>query len=247
MIILLYLILVFIVFIILKNFIFKNKTEPFFFQIGNNENVVKSKDDFSDMLYNFIEIVNNPESQNLNSENEVTEDKVALGKMLFFDKRLSKDETQSCNTCHNLETYGVDNLSFSPGDAGGLGGRNSPTVLNAALHKTQFWDGRAKDLQEQAAGPIANPKEMGFSHQLAIDTVSSMPGYQARFAKIYQSNNIDIDKITDAIAEFEKTLVTPNAPFDLYLQGDKNAISSQAQSGYQLFKNKGCNNIIEER
>ncbi|MGS0695524.1 cytochrome-c peroxidase [Shewanella sp. 0m-4] len=167
-------------------------------------------------------------------------EKVELGKMLFFEPRLSKSGFISCNSCHNLSTGGVDALPTSIGHNWQEGPINSPTVLNAEYGLAQFWDGRAKDLKEQAAGPIANPKEMGFTHELAVDTVRSMPAYQARFETVYDSKTISMDMITDAIAEFEKTLVTPNAPFDLYLQGDKDAISEQAKAGYQLFKDKGC-------
>ncbi|MCL1145840.1 cytochrome-c peroxidase [Shewanella sp. 10N.261.52.F9] len=167
-------------------------------------------------------------------------EKVELGKMLFFEPRLSKSGFISCNSCHNISTGGVDALPTSIGHNWQQGPINSPTVLNAEYGLAQFWDGRAKDLKEQAAGPIANPKEMGFTHDLAVDTVRSMPAYQARFADVYNSKEINIDMITDAIAEFEKTLVTPNAPFDLYLQGDKAAITEQAKAGYQLFKDKGC-------
>ncbi|ABZ76964.1 Cytochrome-c peroxidase [Shewanella halifaxensis HAW-EB4] len=167
-------------------------------------------------------------------------EKVELGKMLFFEPRLSKSGFISCNSCHNLSTGGVDALPTSIGHNWQEGPINSPTVLNAEYGLAQFWDGRAKDLKEQAAGPIANPKEMDFTHELAVDTVRSMPAYQARFAKVYDSKDVNIDMITDAIAEFEKTLVTPNAPFDLYLQGDKDAINEQAKAGYQLFKDKGC-------
>lgn len=167
-------------------------------------------------------------------------DKVELGKMLFFEPRLSKSGFISCNSCHNLSIGGVDALPTSIGHNWQEGPINSPTVLNAEYGLAQFWDGRAKDLKEQAGGPIANPKEMGFTHELAVDTVRSMPAYQARFEKVYNAKEVSIDMITDAIAEFEKTLVTPNAPFDLYLQGDKDAITADAKAGYQLFKDKGC-------
>ena len=167
-------------------------------------------------------------------------EKVELGKMLFFEPRLSKSGFISCNSCHNLSLGGVDALPTSIGHNWQQGPINSPTLLNAEYGLAQFWDGRAKDLKEQAGGPIANPKEMGFSHELAVDTIRSMPAYQARFASVYQNDAITIEEITDAIAEFEKTLVTPNAPFDKFLLGDKNAISSEAKAGYQLFKDKGC-------
>ena len=160
--------------------------------------------------------------------------------MLYFEPRLSKSGFISCNSCHNLSTGGVDALPTSIGDRWQQGPINAPTVLNADFMLAQFWDGRAKDLQEQAGGPIANPKEMGFTHQLAVTTVASMPGYRERFVKIYGNDKIDITRITDAIAAFEKTLVTPNSPFDKYLAGDQQAISTDAKAGYNIFKNRGC-------
>lgn len=167
-------------------------------------------------------------------------DKVELGKMLFFEPRLSKSGFISCNSCHNLSTGGVDALPTSIGHHWQEGPINSPTVLNADYMLAQFWDGRAADLKAQAAGPIANPKEMAYSHELAIDTIASMPAYVARFNHVYASDEVNIDRITDAIAAFEKTLVTPNSPFDQYLTGNADAISAEAKTGYQLFKDKGC-------
>ncbi|MFB2776711.1 diheme cytochrome c5 peroxidase CcpA [Shewanella xiamenensis] len=172
---------------------------------------------------------------------KITEpEKVELGKMLFFEPRLSKSGFISCNSCHNLSTGGVDALPTSIGHHWQEGPINSPTVLNADFMLAQFWDGRASDLKEQAAGPIANPKEMGFTHELATETIASMPAYRARFAKVYGDEKVDIDRLTDAIAAFEKTLVTPNSPFDQYLLGKQDAISNEAKAGYQLFKDKGC-------
>ncbi|MEL4428863.1 cytochrome-c peroxidase [Shewanella mangrovisoli] len=172
---------------------------------------------------------------------KITEpEKVELGKMLFFEPRLSKSGFISCNSCHNLSTGGVDALPTSIGHHWQEGPINSPTVLNADFMLAQFWDGRASDLKEQAAGPIANPKEMGFTHELATETIASMPAYRARFAKVYGDDKVDIDRLTDAIAAFEKTLITPNSPFDQYLLGKQDAISSEAKAGYQLFKDKGC-------
>lgn len=172
---------------------------------------------------------------------KVTEpEKVELGKMLFFEPRLSKSGYISCNSCHNLATGGVDALPTSVGHNWQQGPINSPTVLNANYMLAQFWDGRASDLQAQAAGPIENPKEMGYSHALATQTIASMPAYRAHFAKVYGDENVTIDRLTDAIATFEKTLVTPNSPFDQYLLGKQDAISVDAKAGYQLFKSKGC-------
>ncbi|MCS6134065.1 cytochrome-c peroxidase [Shewanella baltica] len=172
---------------------------------------------------------------------KVTEpEKVELGKMLFFEPRLSKSGYISCNSCHNLATGGVDALSTSVGHNWQQGPINSPTVLNANYMLAQFWDGRASDLQAQAAGPIENPKEMGYSHALATQTIASMPAYRAHFAKVYGDEKVTIDRLTDAISTFEKTLVTPNSPFDQYLLGKQDAISVDAKAGYQLFKSKGC-------
>lgn len=172
---------------------------------------------------------------------KITEpEKVDLGKMLFFEPRLSKSGFISCNSCHNLSTGGVDALPTSIGHHWQEGPINSPTVLNADFMLAQFWDGRASNLKEQAAGPIANPKEMDFTHELATETIASMPAYRARFAKVYGDEKVDIDRLTDAIAAFEKTLVTPNSPFDQYLLGKQDAISGDAKAGYQLFKDKGC-------
>ncbi|MCS6203291.1 cytochrome-c peroxidase [Shewanella baltica] len=172
---------------------------------------------------------------------KVTEpEKVELGKMLFFEPRLSKSGYISCNSCHNLATGGVDALPTSVGHNWQQGPINSPTVLNANYMLAQFWDGRASDLQAQAAGPIENPKEMGYSHALATQTIASMPAYRAHFAKVYGDEKVTIDHLTDAISTFEKTLVTPNSPFDQYLLGKQDAISVDAKAGYQLFKSKGC-------
>ncbi len=170
-------------------------------------------------------------------ENEA---KVELGKKLFFDPRLSKSGFISCNSCHNLSMGGSDNLPSSIGDRWQQGPINSPTVLNSSLNFVQFWDGRAADLKEQAGGPIANPMEMGFTHDLAVDVVASIPDYAKTFEAIYGKKKVDIDQITDAIAEFEKTLVTPNSRFDLWLKGDDKAITKQELEGYELFKSVGC-------
>lgn len=167
-------------------------------------------------------------------------DKVELGKMLFFDPRLSKSGFISCNSCHNLSMGGSDNLPTSIGHDWQLGPINSPTVLNSKFNIAQFWDGRAATLQEQAGGPIANPGEMAFTHQLALETLETIPGYVEAFKRVYDSEVITIDRVTDALAVFEETLVTPNAPFDRFLMGDKTAISQEAQAGYALFKSTGC-------
>lgn len=166
--------------------------------------------------------------------------KVELGKKLFFEPRLSKSGFLSCNSCHNLSTGGADNLPSSIGHNWQIGPINSPTVLNAKYNIAQFWDGRAKDLKEQAGGPIANPGEMAATHELAIDVLKSMPAYIKEFKSLYGGGEINIDKVTDAIAAFEETLTTPNSRFDMWLRGDANAISKKELDGYNLFKDKGC-------
>lgn len=165
---------------------------------------------------------------------------VELGKQLFFDPRLSKSGFISCNSCHNLSMGGADNLQTSIGDHWQQGPINSPTVLNSSLSVAQFWDGRAADLKEQAGGPIANPGEMAFTHALAVDVLASIPGYVQSFERVFGDPGVDIDRITQAIAAFEQTLVTPNSRFDQWLQGKEEAISEQELAGYTLFKNSGC-------
>ena len=165
---------------------------------------------------------------------------VELGKKLFFEPRLSRSGFISCNSCHNLSMGGSDNLKTSIGHNWSEGPINSPTVLNAKFNVAQFWDGRAANLKEQAGGPIANPGEMAFTHELAVETLQSIPGYVKEFRKVFASDEIDIDKVTKAIAAFEETLVTPNSRFDKWLQGDRKALSKQELAGYQLFKEIGC-------
>jgi len=163
-----------------------------------------------------------------------------LGKKLYFDPRLSRSGFISCNSCHNLSMGGTDNLKTSVGHNWQEGPINAPTVLNSSLNVAQFWDGRAASLQEQAGGPIENPREMAFSHTLTVDVLSSIPGYVIEFKQVFGEGDITIDEVTLAIAEFEKTLVTPNSRFDLWLLGDANAISDEELAGYQLFKQSGC-------
>jgi cytochrome c peroxidase len=163
-----------------------------------------------------------------------------LGKKLYFDPRLSKSGFISCNSCHNLSMGGTDNLKTSIGDRWQQGPINAPTVLNSSLNVAQFWDGRAKDLQAQAGGPIANPGEMAFSHTLAVGVLESIPEYVVEFTLVFGTDKITIDEVTLALAEFEKTLKTPNSRFDRWLLGDKNAITPYELEGYQLFKTSGC-------
>ncbi len=165
---------------------------------------------------------------------------VELGKKLYFDPRLSKSGFISCNSCHNLSMGGTDNIPTSIGDHWQQGPINAPTVLNSSLNLAQFWDGRASDLKAQAGGPIANPGEMAFTHTLAINVLESIPGYVREFKQVFGKDKIDIEQVTLAIAEFEKTLVTPNSRFDQWLLGKKDALGKDELAGYQLFKDSGC-------
>ena len=177
-----------------------------------------------------------------NPENTLSDAKVNLGKKLYMDKRLSKDETQSCNTCHNLDTYGVDNQPTSTGNNGGKGTRNSPTTFNAALHIAQFWDGRNKDVEEQAGGPILNPVEMEMPDEASVVArIKDDKEYQELFKLAYpeEADPITFKNITWAIGAFERTLLTP-APFDAYLSGDQSALTQEQIDGLKVFMDEGC-------
>ena len=165
---------------------------------------------------------------------------VELGKKLYFDPRLSKSGFISCNSCHNLSMGGTDNLPTSIGDKWQQGPINAPTVLNSSLNVAQFWDGRAADLKAQAGGPIANPGEMAFTHTLALEVLESIPAYVREFKQVFGHDKIQIEEVTSAIAEFEKTLVTPNSRFDQWLLGRKDALTADEMAGYKLFKESGC-------
>ncbi|PSW18707.1 cytochrome-c peroxidase [Photobacterium sanctipauli] len=171
---------------------------------------------------------------------KVDEAKVALGDALFHDTRLSGDDTVSCASCHSLETGGVDRLPTSLGVNDAIGPINAPTVFNSVFNTHQFWDGRAADLQEQAGGPPLNPLEMASEswHQIS-DKLLDDPTMVAKFAAIYEEG-ITEQTITDAIAEFEKTLVTPNSRFDQFVRGDQTALNATEQKGYELFKQYKC-------
>ncbi|HPD64828.1 MAG TPA: cytochrome-c peroxidase [Bacteroidia bacterium] len=177
-----------------------------------------------------------------NPDNEITDAKVLLGKVLYFDVALSKDNKISCNSCHNLSTYGVDNLPVSPGNDGKNGTRNSPTVLNAALDFVQFWDGRNKDVEEQAGGPILNPVEMAMPNEKAVvDKIKKDSKYQKLFADAYpgQKDPFTFENIRKAIAAFERTLMTPSK-FDEFLSGKTEALNDDEQKGLATFMDQGC-------
>jgi cytochrome c peroxidase len=184
-------------------------------------------------------LVNEP-IQPIVSQVKFDAQKAKLGFALYHDTRLSGDNTLSCAACHNLATGGVDNKNVSDGINGQKGGINAPTVFNAVFNLSQFWDGRAKDLQEQAGGPPLNPVEMGAtSWDQIIAKLNADASFKATFTAVYPKG-FTADSITDAIAEFERTLVTPDSPFDLYLKGDETAVSADVKEGYRLFKENRC-------
>ena len=176
-----------------------------------------------------------------NPKNPLTEEKITLGKKLFFDPRLSKSGFISCNSCHNLATGGVDGLEAAVGHKWTINPHhlNSPTVYNAVFMDSQFWDGRDPDLEKQAQGPIQAGPEMAATKEHVLKTVASIPDYMRALRKIYGKAPISFEKITDTIAAFERTLVTPSS-YDAFLDGDNSALTAKQQKGLDLFIDKGC-------
>lgn len=184
-----------------------------------------------------------PAEATVTEGNVLSPERIALGKMLYFDTRLSKTGNNSCNSCHNLSKYGVDNEPTSEGDAGKRGDRNSPTVLNAALHFVQFWDGRAKDVEEQAGMPVLNPVEMAIPNEsFLVNRLKEVSDYQAAFSRAFPGDKTPVSytNIRKAIAAFERTLVTPSR-FDKYIAGDVFVLSEEERDGLNLFIETGCN------
>ncbi len=175
-------------------------------------------------------------------DNPMTPAKIELGKQLYFDKRLSKDNTVSCNTCHNVMGSGTDNLPVSLGIKGQKGPRNSPTVWNSAFLTVQFWDGREPTLEAQAKGPMINPVEMGLTnHNEGIAKLKKIKGYQDQFKNVFGGKDpINIDNVAKAIAAYERTLITPDSPYDRYKKGDKKAMTPKQIAGMKEFQTAGC-------
>jgi len=182
-----------------------------------------------------------PEVAPAPKDNPTTEAKVTLGKMLFMDPRFSSTGTVSCNSCHNVMEGGDDSRTFSMGVHGKTGGRNAPTVWNSAFHSVQFWDGRADLLEDQAKGPVTNPVEMGVSEiEHAMDKVRAIPGYKSHFDKAFGEDSMTVVNAAKAVAAFERTLITPNSPYDKYVKGDKKAMNAQQVRGMETFASTGC-------
>lgn len=188
--------------------------------------------------------------------NPLTIEKIELGKKLFFDQRLSSTGEISCHSCHTIISEksdnvlsGTDNSKVSIGIKKFKGTRNAPTVWNSGLRSVLFWDGRAKSLEEQAIFPFVNPVEMGLpNHETLIEIIESIPYYKNEFAKIFYkerrenhfNNKITKEEIGKVIATFERTLMTPDSPFDMFSKGDKNSLSPQAKNGWKIFRTRGC-------
>lgn len=172
-------------------------------------------------------------------DNPMTSAKIELGKKLYFDTRLSADNTISCATCHNPAEGWSDKGPTSTGIGSQLGGRRSPPVSNAAYFPLQFWDGRASSLEEQAKGPIANPIEMGNTHDAMLKTVNFISGYQDEFKHVFGTSPITIDQVAQAIAAYERTVVTTDSPFDRFVRGDEKSLTDLEKQGLEIFNGKG--------
>jgi cytochrome c peroxidase len=172
------------------------------------------------------------------SHNE-SSDEVRLGKLLFHDTRLSADNTISCSSCHDLKRQGIDHLPSAIGIGGSKGPIKTPTVYNSSFNFVQFWDGRAASLEEQAAGPVHNPIEMGSDWKQVLMKLEQDPAMVRRFNEVY-ADGMTPSNITKAISTFERTLITANSPFDRWLRGDEQVLSDKELQGYHLFKSYGC-------
>ncbi len=183
-----------------------------------------------------------PEQPAVPADNPQSAAKIELGKQLYFDPRLSSSGTVSCNSCHNVMATGTDSVRTSVGVEGKVGGRNAPTVWNAAYLSSQFWDGRAATLEDQAKGPILNPIEMAMPDEdTAVEVIRSIPAYVESFKAVFGGDNpVTYDNIAKAIASYERTLITPNSPFDRFMRGDKKALSAEAERGMKLVQDVGC-------
>lgn len=183
-----------------------------------------------------------PDKAPVPADNPMSDAKIALGKQLYFDKRLSADDSISCQTCHDVMKSGGDDLPTSKGIRGQLGGRNAPTVWNSAFWTVQFWDGRAPTLEEQAKGPLTNPVEMGMKdHPAAVAKVKAIPGYVPLFKAVFGGEDpVTIDNLAKAIAAYERTLITPNSAYDKWKRGDQAAMTEAQKKGFAEFQNAGC-------
>jgi cytochrome c peroxidase len=203
------------------------------------EKTSESKDPFSKYKKFFTPL---PALPPIPADNPLTPEKVQLGKMLYYDPRLSKSKIISCNTCHNLALGGDDNVKTSLGHGWKTGGRNAPTTLNSGFLRVQFWDGRAPTLEEQAKGPIQAHVEMNATPELVVKRLKAIPEYVELFKKAFPESKepVSFENVVKAIAAFERTLNTPNSPFQRYLLGEENALTKEQKEGMALFVKYGC-------
>jgi cytochrome c peroxidase len=182
------------------------------------------------------------------TDNPYTQKKAELGRLLYFDKRLSSNATVSCASCHAINYAFADNKSVSIGILNAKGTRNSPTIVNTAYQTLWFWDGRASSLEEQCKGPLANPREMTLitdphaAHQECHERIKNIAGYNTLFKEVFGTDNCSIDDLAKAIATYERTILSGNSPYDRYMAGDKSAMTPEQIKGYQVFKHSGCAN-----
>ena len=173
-------------------------------------------------------------------DNPQTTRKILLGKQLYFDTRLSKDNTISCATCHSPTMGWSDKGPTSKGIGEQMGGRRAPPASNSAYMPLQFWDGRSPSLEDQAKGPIQNPIEMGNTHQVMIRTVNDIPGYVEEFKEVFGTTPITVDQVAQAIAAFERTIVTTDSPFDRFVKGDETALTQPREKGARDIQRQGA-------
>jgi len=184
-----------------------------------------------------------PELQYIPEDNPLTAEKIELGKMLYFDKRLSADNTVSCASCHHPKFGFTDGMAVSTGINGQKGGRSAPTVVNRLFSAEQFWDGRAEDLEAQALGPIQNPIEMGSTLEAVVEKLNAIQGYRMKFKSVF-GTEVSSEGIAKAIASFERTVLSGNSPYDRFKAGDDGALSESARRGLNLFENENEANCV---
>ncbi|RNC70730.1 MAG: cytochrome-c peroxidase [Desulfuromonadales bacterium] len=218
----------------------KGKTIPLILILGLAAGAAWGKEDVMNRARGIFKPI--PAKAPAMKDNPANPARVELGRMLYFDPRLSASHLISCNTCHNVGLGGTDLLETSIGHGWQKGPRNSPTVLNAVYNIAQFWDGRAEDLAAQAKGPVQASVEMNNKPENLVATLKSIPGYIPIFKKSFpgEADPVTFDNVAKAIEVFEATLVTPDAPFDKYLKGNRKALSAAEEQGLTLFLDKGC-------
>lgn len=210
--------------------------------LGVGSSVAMADDALLERAQLLFEPIPESAADHIGERNEITPEKVDLGRMLFFDPRLSASQTISCNTCHNVGMGGDDNIPSSIGHDWQRGPRNSPTIFNAVFNVAQFWDGRATDLTEQAKGPIQASVEMNNTPPVVEATLNSMQEYVDAFEAAFPDSDkpVSFDNTAAALEVYQATLITPDSPFDQYLKGDKDALTDQQIAGLDAFLNKGC-------